>query len=285
MKDHPSLRLKLIKVRHEDVRKTYKKLAITEAIAASSGELVITTDADCRRGDQWLSTLAGYYKIHHPEMISAPVIFEGETSWLEKFQSLEFLGLIAIGAAAINNKMPFLCNGANLAFTKKIFNEAGGYEANKNLSSGDDTQLMRKIAIKGKDQIHFVKSMKAVVTTKAKKSAGELLSQRKRWASKIPAQMNFFTLLIAVIAFFLHAGLFLSALAAVYNGNVAGFLIPLAIKMIPEFILLTNVSVFFKKSGLLYLFLPAQVIYPVYISFVGLSSLSGTYQWKGREVK
>jgi len=49
------------------------------------------------------------------------VMFSSEKNWFEKIQSLEFMGLIAIGAGAIANHRPIMCNGANLAFQKDIF--------------------------------------------------------------------------------------------------------------------------------------------------------------------
>ena len=294
IRENPSLRIRLLKMHEREKTNLFKKHAITEAISISSGELIITTDADCRRGPEWLGTLAQYYRQFKPEMMSAPVIFSNEKSWFEKIQSLEFLGLIAIGAAAINNKKPFLCNGANLAFTKTAFIEAGGYTSAKNISSGDDTLLMQKIAgmnkegraaSRGKEAIHFVKSAEAMVTTRAQHSLQALLNQRKRWASKIPVQMSAFTIFIAVIAYLLHAGLLLSGILMFYTGNILFFLVPLIIKMVPEFVLLSGVSSFFKKTSLLFLFLPAQIIYPVYISIVGLASMTGEYQWKGRKAK
>ena len=294
IRENPFLRIRLLKMHESEKMNLFKKHAITEAITISSGELIITTDADCRRGPEWLSTLTQYYYQFNPEMMSAPVIFNNEKGWFEKIQSLEFLGLIAIGAAAIKNKNPFLCNGANLAFTKEAFISVGGYRSAKNISSGDDTQLMQKIARSNKERgltfrreksIHFVKSADAMVTTRAQNSLQALLNQRKRWASKIPVQMSAFTIFIAVIAYLLHAGLLLSGILMFYSGNILFFLIPLIIKMIPEFILLSGVSSFFKKTSLLFLFLPAQIIYPVYISIVGLASMTGDYQWKGRKVE
>lgn len=292
--DNPTLSIRLLKMHEREKMHLFKKHAISEAISISSGELIITTDADCRRGPQYISTLAQYYIQFRPEMMSAPVVFSNEKSWFEKIQSLEFLGLIGIGAAAIKNKSPFLCNGANLAFTKSAFVRVGGYSSSKNISSGDDTQLMNKIAAinkeggvasRGKENIHFVKSVEAIVTTEAQHSLQSLLNQRKRWASKIPAQMSAFTVFIAVIAYLLHAGLLLSGILMCYNGNVLFFLIPLIIKIIPEFVFLSGVSSFFKKTSLLFLFLPAQIVYPVYISIVGLASMTGDYQWKGRKVQ
>ena len=283
--ENPQCKIKLLRMNDIHEGTLYKKQAISSAVSAAAGTLIVTTDADCRRGKDWLSSLAGNYKRYGPELISAPVIYTDEINLLEKIQSLEFLGLVAIGAAAIANGHPFLCNGANLTFSKAVFVEAGGYDSAKHSPSGDDTQLMLKIVSRGKERIRFVKSLKATVTTKAEKSVGGFFSQRKRWASKIPVHMNLFTLIIALTAYLLHTGLLVSGVLVVMYGNVTGLILPLLIKMLPEFILLWSVSKFFKKASLLYLFLPAQVIYPIYISFVGLASLTGTYKWKGRHSK
>ncbi len=37
-----------------------------------------------------------------------------------------------------------MCNGANLAFRKDVFNEVSGYKGNIQIASGDDEFLMRK---------------------------------------------------------------------------------------------------------------------------------------------
>jgi len=279
---NPGLKGKIIKPDSNQENNLYKKQAITGGINSAAGTLIITTDADCRRGSKWLSTIARFYHQHHSNLISAPVFIESGKTWIEKIQSLEFLGLIAIGAASIGNKMPLMCNGANLAFPKFLFYEVDGYNSKKNIATGDDTQLLMKIINRGKNEIHFLKSLSATVTTQAKKSLNELLQQRQRWASKIPLHMNAFTIFIAGIAFFLHFGLLVQAAMIFITGNAWNFIIPLLIKMIPEFILLTMICRFARKSHLLNLFLPAQIIYPIYISFVGLTSLFGRHEWKGR---
>ena len=282
IEEHQEIKVKLIEPDSFEVNKLYKKQAITSGVEEAQGTLIITTDADCRRGAEWLSTIAGFYESNNSELISAPVFLEGGESWIEKMQALEFLGLVGIGAACIRNGMPVLCNGANLAFPKKIFFEVNGYHAKNNVASGDDTQLLMKVAKRGTDKIHFIKSKAAAVTTMPQKTTRQLLQQRQRWASKIPFHMSAFTILIGGIAFFLHVGLLISAVMIFVTGNSTDFIFPLLIKMIPEFLFLLLICRFADKTKLLYLFLPAQLIYPIYISFVGLTSLFGKHQWKGR---
>jgi cellulose synthase/poly-beta-1,6-N-acetylglucosamine synthase-like glycosyltransferase len=264
----------------------YKKQAITAAVSLAAGELIITTDADCRRGVQWLSRIVSYYEEFHPEMLCAPVVLDCNNSFFQKIQSLEFCGLISIGAGSIAMKNPILCNGANLAFTKEIFQKVNGFSSDKNSASGDDTQLMRKIAVIAPDKIHFLKSPDAIVHTNAAGSFAELFHQRKRWASKIPVNMSRFTLFVAAIAYLLHLGLVVSLIM-----TIAGvipfyfFLIPFLVKVTGELLLLNSSTRFLGKQKQLWLLLPAEVFYLFYIVIIGTLAPFGSYQWKGRRVK
>src|SRR5689334_6235569 len=55
---YPGIKLLQLK---EDAINSYKKKAIETGIAASSGELVVTTDADCIVGPEWLRTIVDRY--------------------------------------------------------------------------------------------------------------------------------------------------------------------------------------------------------------------------------
>jgi hypothetical protein len=38
----------------------------------------------------------------------------------------------------------FMCNGANFAYKKSLFESLGGFAGNKNIASGDDVFLLQK---------------------------------------------------------------------------------------------------------------------------------------------
>ena len=50
-----------------------------------------------------------------------------------------------------------MCNGANIAYTKKIFEEVNGFKGNEHIASGDDEFLMHKIFEKYPDKVLFLK--------------------------------------------------------------------------------------------------------------------------------
>ena len=60
-------------------------------------------------------------------MLIMPVDFETTTGFLSQFQILENIALTGITAGFSGIKMPFMCNGANLAFKKEVYETVNGY--------------------------------------------------------------------------------------------------------------------------------------------------------------
>lgn len=176
--------VKLLQLNEAEPLNSYKKKAIAKAIGISSGELMVTTDADCRMGSKWLSSIVGFYETEQPVMISSPVSYFEEKSLFERMQTLEFSYLIGIGAAFIGHNRASTCNGANFAYRKDVFNEVGGFSGIDDLASGDDELLLQKVAVSYPGRICFLKLREAIVYTHAKQNLKEFLQQRRRWASK-----------------------------------------------------------------------------------------------------
>jgi cellulose synthase/poly-beta-1,6-N-acetylglucosamine synthase-like glycosyltransferase len=264
----------------------FKKRAISNAIAIADGELIISTDADCRMNPNWLPLLVNYYEKENPKMIAGPVCYDNEVNLFERMQTLEFIGLIGIGAASIGNKAPTMCNGANLAYQKQAFLDVGGFSMVDDLASGDDTFLMFKIEDKYPDGVHFIKNLQATVYTKAKPSLSELVNQRKRWASKSSKYDNAWVKIVAILVYLTNVSVLLSGVLSIINVNkLPSFLFVLAIKSIIDFMFLFQILAFFKRKSLLLLFIPEQILYVFYVVFIGAIAPFGKYNWKGRMIK
>ena len=136
----------------------YKKKAIEIGIKASSGTLIITTDADCTMGENWLQEIVNCFEINQPKMIVMPVKINYSNRFIEIFQSLDFMCLQGITGASVQKKFHGMCNGANLAYTKSVFNEVGGFSGIDHIASGDDLLLMHKIAKVYTNEIIYLKS-------------------------------------------------------------------------------------------------------------------------------
>jgi hypothetical protein len=68
-----------------------------------------------------LQTIASFYEQNDPAFIVMPVKYAYSNNFLEIFQALDFMTLQGITGAAVSGKSQSMCNGANLAYTKKAF--------------------------------------------------------------------------------------------------------------------------------------------------------------------
>jgi len=278
--------VRLIMLNENRALNSYKKKAIQTAIGTCSGDFIITTDADCRMGENWLATIVNYYETKHYKMISSPVAYFEEKSFFERLQSLEFLYLIGLGASTIGNKQPSTCNGANLAYEKKSFYEVGGFQGIDDLASGDDELLLHKIAAKYPDRIGFLKNRDAIVYTHAKENLYSFLQQRKRWASKSTRYKNKAIIVLGVFVWVFNV--------SILANFIAGLLIPelllitcsqLVIKLVLESLFLWDVTGFARRRSLLLLTPILTVVHIFYMVYIGIAGNSGKYNWKGRMVR
>lgn len=278
--------VKLIRLNEDLALNSYKKKAIQTAIGESKGDLIITTDADCRMGKDWLKTIISFYEEKDYKMISSPVAYFEEKSFFERAQALEFLYLIGLGASTIGNKKPSTCNGANLAYEKAAFYEVGGFKGIDDLASGDDELLLHKMAARYNNNIGFLKNEDAVVYTHAKATLGEFIQQRKRWASKSTRYKNKAIIVLGVAIWLFNVSILLNIGIGLFLGPYFKLaLAQLLIKILLEFIFLYQVTGFAKRRGLLVLLPVLNLMHIVYIVYIGIAGNSGKYNWKDRMVK
>lgn len=277
--------VKLIRLENENIN-SYKKKAIETGIAASSGELIVTTDADCIVPVHWLKTIASFKKEKNAAFIAAPVMLENNHSFLQIFQALDFLVLQGITAASVQKRIHNMCNGANLAYERKIFYEVNGFSGIDAIASGDDMLLMHKIAGKFPGRIHYLLSKDVIVTSAAAKTWKEFFNQRIRWASKATKynELKIFSALFLVYVF----NLFLLLLVITgfwFHFLWLGFAAILMAKTIIELIFIYPVAKFFNKLSLLNMFVLFQPLHILYTVIAGWLGRFGSFEWKGRRVK
>nr|WP_121269529.1 glycosyltransferase [Pedobacter schmidteae] len=278
--------VKLIRLNEDQPLNSYKKKAIQTAIGVATGKLMITTDADCRMGPDWLSTIVSFYEEKKNKMISSPVAYFEEKSFFERAQTLEFLYLIGLGAATIGNKRPSTCNGANLAYEREAFYEVGGFKGIDDLASGDDELLLHKMAAKFEGNIGFLKNEDAVVYTHPKASLKAFIQQRKRWASKSTRYKNKSIIVLGVCIWLFNLSILINAGVGIFIGFYFKLaLAQLLAKMLVEFLFLYDVTTFAKRRNLLGLLPVLNVLHILYIVYIGVAGNTGKYNWKDRMVK
>ncbi|WP_242691811.1 glycosyltransferase family 2 protein [Desertivirga arenae] len=278
--------VKLIKLREDQTLNSYKKKAITVAINEAKGDLIITTDADCRMGPEWLRSIASFYEKNNYKMVSSPVSYFKEKSQFERLQTLEFLYLIGLGASSIGNGKPSTCNGANLAYRRDVFFELGGFKGIDNLASGDDELFLHKVAAKYPQGVGFCKSRHAIVYTTAKPNLKEFIRQRKRWASKSTKYKEKSIVFLGVAIWVFNVSVFLHFLLGFINQTYWLVLsLIILLKFIAEYVFLKDITEFTRRKELLKLLPLLTIIHVLYIIYIGVAGNSGKYVWKDRLVR
>ncbi|GIV31718.1 MAG: glycosyl transferase [Saprospiraceae bacterium] len=266
----------------------YKKAAITLGVQHARGPLILTTDADCEVPPRWLMLMSSLFEAKRPVFIAAPVMFQGERTLFERFQSLDMLGMMCSTASGIYLGLKHMSNGANLAYSKAAFEAIGGFAGIAHLASGDDILLMQKMAARFPGQTTFLKHPEATVRTRPQPTVSAFIQQRVRWASKSTAYREWTVTFILGWVFLYCWYILLSLAGVVLFGLGMGilFLATLVVKLAADFFYLRMMAKFFRREDLLKSYVASQFIHIAYIAGVGLlGMLVRRYEWKGRKLR
>ncbi len=259
-----------------------KKDAITTAISIAKNNWILTTDADCILPENWLKSLDNFIQDKKPNMVVAPVNYKVENNFLAQFQLLDFMSMQGCTIGGFGIDFPFLCNGANFAYSREEFLNLNGFEGNNTIASGDDIFLFEKFMKKDKKNVHYIKSKEAIVTTFPVKSWSDLMNQRTRWAAKIG---NFSSLKVKLIGLLI----LMTNLLVIYFLCIESLellWLPFAIKMIVDlFLFLPTIKFFDHKFYFYKWYTFASLLYPFFTILIILNSLFFKYNWKGRRFK
>jgi biofilm PGA synthesis N-glycosyltransferase PgaC len=270
----------------ENIRRSNspKKDAIETAIHQSKYDWILTTDADCKIPKNWLLEFDNFLQQNDSKMVCAPVTYTVNNSLLQQFQLLDFMSLIGVTIGGFGIGKPFLCNGANLCYSKKVFLEVDGFNGNNKMASGDDIFLLEKITNKYPSQVHYLKSSEAIVTTIPQPTLNELVSQRLRWASKTSSYDNWFVKLIGITVFLMNLSvLFLFIIMLFKTEYTIPFIAIFSIKFFLDFIIIYKILIFTKQSKNIIFYPFSTLFYPFFNVFIVLLTfIKKKYHWKDR---
>jgi poly-beta-1,6-N-acetyl-D-glucosamine synthase len=244
---------------------TGKKSAIRCGVKASKGRVVVTTDADCTMRQNWLKTIALFFEENKPEMIICPVELEGKKGFFQRFQEIEFLSLQGITAGTAFSGKPVMCNGANLAFSKEIYNKYTS-DLHDDLISGDDVFLLHAIKSNPVNKIIWLEAADGLVFTKTSEKVGAFLKQRARWISKAGAYKDSYTKLLGIVTFVTIFFQLSLLVAGIFNPVfLLVFLASYILKSVPDYLIIRNTAARYSNRSIMNQFIPAQLVYPFYI--------------------
>lgn len=264
----------------------FKKMALATGIIHATGDMILTTDADCIVPPQWTRMMAARLEETNATMVAGPVRMIPGNSFLSKFQSMDFAILQGITAASVHAGFHDMSSGANLGYLKSAFNTVGGFNGIDDIATGDDMLLMQKFSASFPNRISYAFNANAIVDTQPEPTWSAFLKQRIRWASKATRYRDKKIFYILLLVYLLNASLLLLLfMAPTSPAHMMVCLIAFALKTIAEWGFVSNVLQFFNMKKLLPLFPFAQPIHVIYTVISGSFGQAGPVEWKGRKVK
>jgi len=278
----PDSRFQISIIDNIRVSNSPKKDAISTAIKVVKNDWIITTDADCVVNENWLLALDNYIQNHEVSMIAGAVTYDCADSFLHHFQQLDLASLQGATIGSFGLGKGFMCNGANFAYTKSLFQDLNGFDGNDKIASGDDVFLLQKAIGQFPEKVHYLKSENNIVVTKPLDNWKSLFYQRVRWASKTGSYQSRFGIGLGLLVFggnlawVLAVGCWLLGYIPFQNIGLLSFM-----KFTFDTLLIYKSNRFLTKKRMHYLIL-SSLLYPFFSVSVALYSLVGKYEWKGR---
>ena len=260
-----------------------KKYALSLAVAASKGEIIATTDADCKPEKNWLTKLVSNFT---PEtgMVVGFSPLKPTTWWMSSFVCIDAIigNIIAFGSLGWNHAVT--CTGRNFSYRKQLFEDIKGFAGIEHILSGDDDLFMMKAARKTNWIIKFISDDQAAVTSFAPTGWHHFITQRTRHLSA----SKYFPLFVKIgyiIAFlsklFIMLYLVLSIILKI------GIVFPLILIIFSYFITFILLMIIGCKTGqgrLLILYPIWEIYYLLSNILLGPLGLLGRITWGDRNV-
>ena len=276
--------IKYISIQDEIPGLVRKKRALTEGVKHAQGEILLFTDADCRPGKFWLSSMNDVFSRGFDVVVGySPLECQGKgfgKKIICMLKKLERLAMFTLSDGSIGWNWGITATGRNFAYKKNVFESIGGYEGIGHIPSGDDDLFLQKISKSHSYKLGFATHPGSFVPSIEQKSGSQTFQQEKRRGSKwryYPALIKSVSLL-AFIYLFLILITFILALAGVLTWKF--FLIIFLSKSMFDFLILLRGATIFREYISLLVFPLVEVLYAPYFVMFGLLGTFGKYKWK-----
>jgi len=264
-----------------------KKQALRQALQHSHGEYILCTDADCIVGEEWIETYITYAYCHNANMLFGNIIptIKKTSSWIEKCIALDFIGILGVQGGLAKLGHAFSCNGANLCFTRNFYQHA--YNTNEQYASGDDVFLLHTAKQKDPHKIFFIQDAKAAVETPVPNSIHAFFNQRLRWASKASGYKDKDSIIVALIVYSTCLALCLFFIGSCLGSLIAliCFILIFSAKVLIDGVFFICTAQYFHSSKFLWLAIPFQCIYFIYITIIPIFAMFVPMKWKNRTIQ
>ncbi len=253
-----------------------KKNALSLGISLAKNNIILTTDADCTMHPNWAETMRNIFEENKLNMLCGNIQFTANGSIFTQLQQAESAAIVGISATMLNLKKPTTCNGANLMFSKTLFETLGGYKQHLSIATGDDDLLLQEFFKLDKEKVAYTLNANTLVSTQPSYSFNQFIMQRKRWIAKhnlyIYPYNKLLQVFITIQLIAIYAALCLFTPYA---------LVLIGLKYTVDIIYGLQLKPYFKFNLFIIFIIP---FYQVYIFILLILSPFIKTEWKGRSL-
>jgi biofilm PGA synthesis N-glycosyltransferase PgaC len=285
---HPNLRR--IDIESTSTHMPAKKNALANGIAASKGEILCFTDADCLPPPGWIAGLvsafdegvglvAGFSPYDASLLKNQPKTAPSLKRLLYRFIEYEEFKGAVWSAGAIGLQKGWLCTGRSLAYRRSVYDQVGGFEKIKHSVSGDDDLFLQLVRRETSWKIRYVTDAQSFVPTPPPATIGAFIRQRTRHFSAgkyFPPSMKTFFFLFHAANLALLAG----AVAYLLFGGPTLPLLLFGAKLIVDLLLFSFAAPIFHQLRLGTFFLFGEILYVLYNTLIGPLGFLKPFEWK-----
>ncbi len=261
-----------------------KKAAIQFGVEAARADFILCTDADCCFPEFWVESTIVPFLDPKIQLVAGPVISFGNTSFFQRFQQIEWASILLTTQFFFSQRRPLMCSAANFAYRKSAFQEVKGYDQNRQLLSGDDEFLLKKILARfGEESCVYLPHTENLVYTKPQGTFSDLVNQRVRWAGKWKLHRDLGHAFAAVASFSVQL-IWLMSVVLIGVGTFGVLVICLVwvVKTLAEKLALGRVLKALDLKLSLVDFIKTSLLHPFYLLTVAVGAIRGKFEWKGR---
>ncbi|MEZ4934553.1 MAG: glycosyltransferase [Saprospiraceae bacterium] len=132
-----------------------KKIALAKGIREAKHQVLLLTDADCvPASDEWLKKMVARMK-GETQIVLGFAPYSEAPGFLNKFIRFEAIYTAMQYLSFALAGLPFMGVGRNMAYRKRLFQQAKGLEKHQHLASGDDDLFVNEVATKNNTAIQL----------------------------------------------------------------------------------------------------------------------------------
>ncbi len=262
-----------------------KIYALAQGAKIARGDVLLFTDADCHVPPTWIEGMTAYFAPDIGAVLGYVELFAAHGTLLEQIQVFDYFAMMATLAGATKLGRPIGATGANMAYRRAAYEQAGGFEG-LSAKVGEDMGLIQHVIERTPWRVAFCDDQHAFICSPAEATVARLVNQRARWMKG----GNTVLLRNAPL-------LMVSMSIGVFNGILTFFPVllsrdlrralgeALALRLSADLFHFGLAAWRFKRMGLLRFFLPWLLVHIPATLFQPLLGLHRSLTWKEEKAK